>query len=311
MLTRPPRDRVRVGIGALAAGALIAAATVLATGDPVVAPGRPIPAAQPTAMDTDGDGVLDGMPMQELAAGSDTASNDTASNDTTAAEQASLGGVPAAEQPPTDGPEPVGAATPVDAVRGFVASLGAGDRENAFRLMHPRYREAFGSFAEFGEDAPVGRFGPFAALGGAAYQSAVFDAAPDGEAVAIVSGHGEIVRERVPVTESVSLVARRGPTGWLVEAPGEGGSVFQIPGTAGDQVSAPAALVVWTPSVGLAEAVAVVDGQPREAAVTELADPIETAEIRVTEYSPGGQQAAVGVLREDGAVDVVSTWFVA
>ncbi|MGQ0572795.1 MAG: hypothetical protein ACT4RN_01180 [Pseudonocardia sp.] len=279
---RPPRNRVVIGIAALAAGALIATTVALA--------GGPAPIEVSTAADAGSEAVV--APGAGSGPGAPAA-----------------GPAPVPLPDPTT-PEPDGAATPVDAVRGFVGSLDAGNAENAYRLMHPRYRDAFDSYAEFAQElTPAPRFGPFAALGGAGYQSAVFEGEVAGEAIALVSVYGQITRDGSPVTEAMSMVARKADSGWLVEDGGEGGSVFQEPGDPGEQITAGDDLVLWTPSAGLSEVLAVVDGEPRDTVVTELVDPSETAEIRVDEYSPGGQQAAIGVLREDGSVDSVATYF--
>lgn len=282
-LTRPPRDRVVIGIAALAVGALIATVVALLSGS----------ADEP-------------LPVDIAAAPTAAEARSTASDATGA--PAAPG--PAAVPTPAAGPEPDGAATPIDAVREFIAGLAKGDAENAYRLMHPRYREAFDSYRAFADELPPARtFTPFAALGGAGYQSAVFDAKIDSEAIALVSVYGEITRDGASVTEAAALVARKATSGWLVEAGGEGGSVFQDPGEPGEQLTAGDDLVLWTPSAGLSEVLAVVDGEPRETTLTELVDPSETAEIRVDEYSPGGQQVAIGVLRDDGSVDAVATCF--
>lgn len=213
--------------------------------------------------------------------------------------------------PESDAPDPDGAATPVEAVRGFVGSLGAGNREQAYRLMHPRHRDRFDSYGAFlADDGPTEQFGPFGVLGAGAYQSATFDGEVANEPVALVSIHGTVTRDGEQQTEAVSVAARRAATGWLVDAAGSGGSVFQNPGTAGEQLTAGEDLVLWTPSGGLLEVLAVVDGEPRTTTVTDLDVPSETAEVRVDEYSPGVQQAAVGVLREDGSVVGVATFFV-
>lgn len=289
--TRPPRNRVLVGFAALAVGALIATAVALVGGG-----------GQPVA----------GTPAQALAESRQEAPADGGSQDGGSQDGEPEDGEPEAAAPPVPGPQPDGAATPIDAVRGFVAGLDAGNAETAYRLMHPRYRDAFDSYADFADDlAPAPRFGPFAALDGAGYQSAVFEGTVQGESVSVVSVFGEITRDGTPVTEAVSLVARKAASGWLVDVGGEGGSVFQDPAEPGEQIAAGDDLVVWTPSAGLSEVLAVVDGEPRDTAVTELVDPSETAEIRVDDYSPGGQQAAVGMLREDGSVDTIATHFVA
>jgi hypothetical protein len=224
--------------------------------------------------------------------------------------------VEVAAEPGDDGdpagaaPDPDGAATPVEAVRGFVGSLGAGNPEQAYRLMHPRHRDRFDSYAAFLTDAgPAEQFGPFAVLGDGAYQSATFAGEVANEQVAVVSVYGTVTRDGEQRTEAVSVAARRAGSGWLVDAVGSGGSVFQNPGTAGEQLTAGEDLVLWTPSGGLLEVLAVVDGEPRTTTVTELDVPSETAEVRVDDYSPGVQQAAVGVLREDGSVVGVATFF--
>lgn len=309
---RPPRDRVSIGIAAIA-GALIAASVVLIGGGAPAAP--TMLATLPAAMDTDHDGVVDGAELADEAPPT-TPATSAAPPAPGSGPGVPVAGGPVADDPLTDGPladgpAADGAPTPIDAVRGFVASLGAGDTASAYRLMHPRYRDAFGSFAEFSGHAPTGRFGPFAALGGAGYQSAVFDGGVEGEAVALVSVYGAVMRSGTPMTEAVSMVARKAASGWLVEVGGEGGSVFQTPAEPGAQVTAGDPLVFWTPSAELTEVLAVVDGEPRGTEVTELVDPSETAEVRIADYSPGGQQAAIGVLRADGSVDTVATYFVA
>lgn len=215
---------------------------------------------------------------------------------------------------PGDGAPPVdGAATPVDAVRGFVSSLDAGNDENAYALMHPRYRDDWPFYGEFAADpGPAAEFAPFAALGPGAYQTAAFTQKVQGEAVALVSVYGEVTENGQPATLALAVPVRQAASGWLVDAgDGDGGSVFQNPAPAGEQIQAGSDLVVWTPSAGLGEVLAVVDGEPRPTSVQELDDPGETAEIRVDDYSPGVQQAAVGVLREDGSVDAVATFFTA
>lgn len=308
----PPRDRVTVGFAAIAAGALIAA-TVALVGGGTTAPEPTTRALLPAAMDTDGDGVADGTapedgPLAASGGGSDPAQGTAGSTDPGPGPGADAAGP---EQPPaSDGQAPDGAATPIDAVRDFIAGLGAGDTAKAWQLMHPRYRDAFDSYADFAGGAPTARFGPFAALGGAGFQSAVFDGKVDGEAVAVVSVLGAVARGGAPATEAVSLVAREAESGWLVEVGGEGGSVFQSPAEPGGTLAAGDPIVVWTPSAGVTEVLAVVDGEARDTEVTELADPSETAEIRVSDRSTGGQQAAIGVLREDGSVDTVATHFV-
>lgn len=273
--TRPPRNRVLIGVAALAVGALVAIVVVSAGGS--------------------------GAGEQAAAPGAATAPG--------------LGSVAPGPTPSGPGAEPVtpapaGAATPVDAVRGFVAGLGGGHAENAYRLMHPRYRAAFDSYATFLDDpAPTATYGPFAALGGPGYQSAVFEATPQDESVAVVSLSGEVMRDGVPVTEAVGMVARKAASGWLVEAGGEGGSVFQRPAAPGDLLAAGDDLVLWTPSAGLSEVLAVVGGEQQETVVKELVDPSETTEIRVGDHSPTAAQMAVGILREDGSVDTVATYF--
>jgi len=276
---------VPTGIAALAAGALIATTISLVR---------------------DGEVAVAHTPTPTAAQSQDAAGDARSGARSEAVEPATTDAVP----PAVPWPEPDGAATPIDAVRGFIDGLDAGDAEDACRLMHPRYRDAFDSYADFaGELAPAARYGPFAALGGADYQSAMFEEAAVGEAVAVVSVYGRINRDGVPVTETFSMVARESPSGWLVEAGGEGGSEFQEPAEPGEQVVLGEDLVVWTPSAGLSAVLAVVDGAPRETVVTELVDPSETAEIRVQEHRPGVQQLVIGVLREDGSVDTVATHF--
>lgn len=281
---RPPRSRGLFSIAALAAGALVATAVALISGGGDVRP-----------------------PMPTLTSESAAQVQPRATEEGPAADTNS-----AAPAPGPAAPDPDGAATPIDAVRGFVAGLDSGNAEAAYRLMHPRYRAAFNSYPAFVDDpAPATTFGPFAALGGAGFQSAVFEATAQGESVAVVSVYGEVTRDGVPVTEAVSMVARKAASGWLVEAGGEGGSVFQEPADPGEQITAGDDLVLWTPTDGLSAVLAVVGGEPRETTVTELVDPSETAEIRVDDYSPGSQQVAIGILREDGSVDAIATYFLA
>lgn len=306
MRHRRPPIRARLGTTSLAAVAAVSAvamvaavvATVLVTGRPDPRPAAgPVAAWGVTGADTDGDGIADGSPL---------AADAQLPGDTVPVEGHAARRLPPART--ADGPVPDGAATPIDAVRGFVAALGRGDTAGAYRLMHPRYRAAFGTYAGFGENAPVQRLAPFAVLGSARYQSGVFRARVDGETVAIVSAYGRVVRDGTERVAVLGMVARRSTSGWLVELSGEGGSAFRRPESPGEQVTAGTPLLVWTPSEGLTEVLAVVDGEPREASVIPLADPADMTEIAADGSSAGHRQVLVGVLRADGSADVVASF---
>lgn len=240
----PPSARTRLALGlAIAVGVAVVAAFLLLGRAPVAgdaAAPSTTPGPGPTAVATS-DVDVDAEPGED---GGD--------------------GDPESDASDPDGPDPDGAATPVEAVRGFVGSLDAGNREQAYRLMHPRHRDRFDSYAAFLADAaPAEQFGPFAALGAGAHQSATFAGKVADEQVAVVSIHGTVTRDGEQRTEAVGVSTRRAGSGWLVDAVGTGGSVFQNPGTAGEQLTAGEDLVLWTPSGGLLEVLAVVDGEPR------------------------------------------------
>ncbi|MGE3659761.1 MAG: hypothetical protein AB7G09_00470 [Pseudonocardia sp.] len=267
-----------------------------------------------TAADTDGDGIPDGSPLDT---GTSVGTEAPPSGDPVARgapeEPVAARPAPSAPAPPTaDGPVPDGAATPIDAARGFVAALAHGDTEAAYRLMHPRYRAAFGTYAGFAERAPTARFAPFGVLGSAHYQSTTFEERVDDEPVAVVSTHGLVSRDGTERAETLAVVARRGAEGWLVEVAGEGGSAFRRPEAPGERVAASDPILVWSPAGEIAQeitdVVAVLDGEPATTTVTPLADPADTVEIRIGEHAPDARQVLVGVLRSDGSVDTVATF---